>query len=98
MTTYVVVDDSDFRLTSEWVDGFWVLHCDVFTRWSKTTLTRLRGLLKRVAEVSEYPVYAFQTPSHDPLKRKFIQQVGGILEHERLTPDGEIAEMFRFLP
>lgn len=95
---YPVVNNDTINLTAEWCGGFWMMHCDVKTAWSKSLRDAMTDLMKRVATVSEYPVFAFQGPSCDPKKRKFIRQIGGIPDHFAQNDKGELVEVFRFSP
>lgn len=97
---YTIIDLPEFNITGEWVvdPPMWVLHSDVHSPWTKSLRKRYTEIIARIATVANAPCFAFQAPSHDPKKRKFIQQVGGVLDHLAYTDDGELAEMFRFPP
>lgn len=87
----------EYTLRGEFLWFGVILHCDVHVTWTKGVKERLKDDIQAVVKGSTRPVYAFQTPSHDPKKRKFIKSLGGKLDHYRTTPDGERAEMYRFL-
>lgn len=96
---FPIIDRPEFNIKGEWVDeGFWMLHSDVHVPWTKELRKVFTETVARVATVSEAPVYAFQTPSCDPMKRKFIRQVGGVFDHVTRTDTGDMAEIYRFFP
>ena len=95
---YTIFDSDGICLTAEFCGDFWVLHCTVEGPWTKSRLLGLRTVLRMAAAQTPFPVYAFQTPSCDPLKRKFITQCGGVWERTMTTDTGQIADMYRFLP
>jgi hypothetical protein len=98
--TYEILNTPEVDLRGEWIDegSFWVLHLTVHVRWNKGLRKRLRHTLRDIATLSSHPVYAFQAPSCDPKKRKFIQQAGGVYSHSTIKDDGEECDLYRFLP
>lgn len=75
-----------------------VLHTTAHVPFTKGVLRKYRQDLDLIARSVSCPVYAFQTPTHDPKKRKFIQRLGFQLHHFRMTEDGERAEMWTYRP
>ena len=99
MSKTLLVQTPEYDISAEFLWFGVILHSNVYVKWTKGVRRRFRAslgaLLRRLGHL---PVYAFQTPSHDPMKRKFIMDVGGVLDHYRYTDEGERAEMYRFHP
>ncbi len=93
----VLARTQEFIIYGERADFGIILHGYVGVPWSRSVLKRMAAEIAELATKLP-PLYAFQTASCDPRKRKFIQQVGGVFHHHRLTGDGEPAEMFWFPP
>lgn len=98
MTAVILAQTEEFTLKGEFLWFGVILHCDVHVKWSKGVRERLKQTIRETVSSIKVPAYAFQSNSHDPKKRKFIKDMGGILHHKRLTGDGEWAEMYLFLP
>lgn len=96
MTKLTIYSDDEFSIHVETLWFGWILHGDVHVRWSQGVRKRLTQTMRAIVKLSGKRCYAFQTPSHDPKKKKFIQSIGGTFDHYRFTPDGEKAEMYRF--
>lgn len=89
---------SNFVLSGEFLWFGLVLHCDIFGYCGQSTLRDIRQTTSLIASSVSIPVYAFQTETCDPLKRKFIKAVGGRLHHTRMTDTELSAEMYVFDP
>lgn len=91
-----LINSPQYNLTAEFLWFGVILHSNVNVPWTKGVRSRFKADLQTALRSLPQPVYAFQTPSHDPMKRRFILSVGGVFDHHRYTEDGERAEMFRF--
>lgn len=98
MSAIPLVIDPDFNIDGEFLWFGVILHAQVHVPWTKGVRERFRKSLKSLVSTLGQDAFAFQTPSHDPKKRKFIQDVGGRFHHYRFTEDGEKAEMYIFRP
>lgn len=98
MSDVVLVRTSEFEIRGEFLWFGVVLHADVHKTWGKGVKGRFIEALNEIRRSFSVPLWAFQTPSHDPKKRKFIQGTGGVFHHYRWTPDGEKAEMYLYPP
>lgn len=98
MSDHILIRTPEFEIRGEFLWFGVVLHADVYVLWTKGVRKRFRSALGLITRSLSQSCWAFQTPSHDPKKRKFIQDVGGVLHHRRLTPDGEWADMYLFRP
>lgn len=98
MQTILLCETPEYDLRGEFLWFGVILHSEVRVPWTKGVRSRFINDLQRVLVALGRPAYAFQTPSHDPKKRKFIRDVGGVLDHRRQTDEGEWAEMYRFHP
>ncbi|MDO5647376.1 hypothetical protein [Paracoccus sp. (in: a-proteobacteria)] len=100
MTDHVLSFDfgPDYTVDLEFLWFGVVLHTTTKVPFTKRVLESYRRDLRLIASSLSVPVFAFQTESHDPKKRKFIQRLGFRLDHMRTTAEGEWAEMFRYLP
>lgn len=81
------------------MEFFWfgvIVHSSVRVPYSKGVFQKYKRDLDEIARCLSQPVYAFQAPSHDPKKRKFIQRLGFKHHHRRLTGDGEWADMYLY--
>lgn len=96
MSDIPLVRTPEYEIRGEFLWFGVILHADVHVTWTKGVRKRFRTDLDLILRHSGQPCWAFQTPTHDPKKRKFIQDVGGTYHHRRLTGDGEWAEMFLF--
>ena len=96
--TVPLVFTHEYSIRGEFLWFGVVLHSDVYVKWTKGVRRKFRADLGALIRRLGVPVYAFQTPSHDPKKRKFIKDVGGVFDHYRFTDEGERAEMYRFHP
>ena len=95
--TITLVNTPEYDIKAEFLWFGVILHSDVHVPWTKGVRRRFRASLGAlIRSLGHIPVYAFQTPTHDPKKRKFIRDVGGVFDHHRYTEEGERAEMFRF--
>lgn len=98
MSDITLIKTHEYEIRGEFLWFGVVLHADVFVRWCKGVRKRFKSHVRLIAQSISQPVYAFHTPSHDPLKRKFITDVGLVLHHYRTTGDGELAEMYLARP
>lgn len=99
MSDTTLTKTPEFEIRGEFLWFGVVLHADVRVRWCRSVRKRfLKELGDVLRGLGNIPAYAFQTPSHDPKKQKFIKDVGGVFDHYRMTGDGERAEMYRFHP
>jgi len=98
MSDIILIRTPEYEIRGEFLWFGVVLHGDVFVRWCKGVRNRLKTHIDQIARSISQPVYAFHAPSHDPLKRKFIKDVGMVLHHYRTTGDGELAEMYLARP
>lgn len=98
MDKLILHQSPEYDISGEFLWFGVILHSDVNVPWTKGVRKRFIRDLQRVVNAVGLPAYAFQTPTHDPKKRKFIRDVGGVLDHYRQTDDGEWAEMYRFHP
>jgi hypothetical protein len=96
MSAITLTQTPEYDIRGEFLGFGVILHSEVSVPWSKDVRTRFLHDLQGVISHIGKPCFAFQTESHDPKKRKFIQSVGGIFDHYRITGDGENAEIFRF--
>jgi hypothetical protein len=98
MTPVTLAQSPEFTIRGEFLWFGVILHGDVHVPWTKGVRKRVRDAIALIARSISLPVYAFQTPSHDPKKRKFIRDTGGIYDHRRQTDEGEWAEMYLYRP
>ena len=99
MSDIPLVRTDEFEIRGEFLWFGVILHGDFYVPWTKGVRERfLRAFKAILRDMAWTPAYAFQAPSHDPKKRKFIKDIGGVFDHFRLTGDGEWAEMYRFRP
>ena len=96
MTDYVIDDTPDFVIRAESKVFGLVLHSDLKVPWTKTVRKSFRGHISSIVRHCGVPVYAFQSPTCDPKKRKFIQIIGGTFNHILTDDDGVDCEMFLF--
>lgn len=96
MSDITLIRTPEYEIRGEFLWFGVVLHGDVRVPWTKGVRSRVRSAMAQIASSLTQPCWAFQAPSHDPKKRKFIQDVGGTYHHRRLTGDGEWADMFLF--
>jgi hypothetical protein len=96
MSDVPLVRTPEYEIRGEYLWFGVVLHSDVFVRWTKEVKGRFKVDLSNIVSQSVWPVYAFQSPSCDPLKQKFIESVGGTFEHSRQNDNGEMCRMYRF--
>ncbi len=96
MTVLKLTQTPEFTIRGEFLWFGVILHADVHVRWTRGVRQRFRAAITQIVHSVWLPCFAFQTPSHDPKKRKFIQDVGGTYHHRRLTDEDEWAEMFLF--
>jgi hypothetical protein len=94
MSDYILVKTPEYEIRGEFLWFGVILHADVFVKFRREVKGRFTQSIKQIVRSLSLPVYAFQTPSHDPLKLKFIKATGGQYHHKRYTPDGELAEIF----
>ena len=87
----------DFTTYGEFLWFGCVLHVDV-RKWNKTVRQEVRKTLRVIASSLRVPVFAFQSPSCDPKKEKFIKDIGMSHHHRRLTASGEWADMYSIRP
>lgn len=98
MSAITLIDTPEFAIKGEFLWFGVILHADVKVRYSKGVRNRFKKALSGVVKQLSGPCYAFHTSSHDPKKRKFIRDMGGVFDHYRITCDGERAEMYLFSP
>lgn len=98
MSDVTLIRTNEYDIRGEFLWFGVILHSDVFVRWSKGVRQRYREHLQMTARSLSCPVYAYHSPSHDPLKRKFILDAGLVPHHRRLDGNGEWAEMFILRP
>jgi hypothetical protein len=98
MSDVPLIRTSEFEIRGEFLWFGVILHADVYVMWSKGVRKRFLEAMALIRRSIALPLWAFQTPTHDPQKRKFIQDTGGVFHHYRWTPDGEKAEMYLYPP
>lgn len=98
MSDITLIETDEFVIRAEFLWFGVILHGDVKVRYGKSVRKRVREAIQMVVRSLSGPVYAFHTDSHDPKKRKFIRDMGGVFDHYRTTDDGERAEMYLFRP
>lgn len=96
MSDIPLVRTTEYEIRAEFLWFGAILHADVYVRWGKEVRKRFRRDLENVINGMSCPAYAFQAPSHDPKKTKFIKDTGGVYHHRRLTGDGELADMYLY--
>lgn len=97
MSVITLIKTKDYIIKGEFLWFGVILHSDVY-KWGKDIRKLYRKHIQLIASSVGQPVYAFQTSTHDPKKRKFIGDVGLTFHHFRLTETGEWAEMFTIRP
>jgi hypothetical protein len=94
MTVTTLVSNAEFEIRGEFLWFGVILHGDVHTTWSKGVRLRVTKCISEIARTLSQPVYAFVHPSFGQKHVKFIQATGGREHHKRLTPDGDMVQMF----
>lgn len=94
----IILSRPDYQVTGEFLWFGVVLHIERPRIYNKSTLKRLRDDARLIALSFRTPVYAFQTITDDPLKGKFIRNLGFTLSHYRVTGEGEWAQMYTLHP
>jgi hypothetical protein len=94
MNAVTLVSTEEFEIKGEFLWFGVILHGDMRTPWTKGVRLRLKKCITEIARSLSQPVYAFNHPSLGHKQVKFIQATGGEKHHKRLTPNGEMVQMF----
>lgn len=93
----ILIQDKSYHLAGEFLWFGVILHCEVYSRYTKTIRKRLLKDLGLIARSLSKPIYVFQGESHDPLKLKFILDLGFTYSHRLLAEEGWV-DMYLLRP